>query len=106
MRTVPCIAEPEPAIDAHPGVSEPAPYLFPESRRQQGENLMTSPQTTSSPRTTPASDHASLRIEDVRNGVRLMTIDRPSRRNALDHATYVALATAIARRRPGSSAYV
>ncbi|MDV6279179.1 enoyl-CoA hydratase/isomerase family protein [Rhodococcus jostii] len=57
---------------------------------------MTSPQTTSSPRTTPATDHASLRIEDVRNGVRVMTIDRPSRRNALDHATYVALATAIA----------
>ncbi|MFE7422530.1 enoyl-CoA hydratase-related protein [Rhodococcus sp. NPDC057529] len=54
-------------------------------------------QAASSPRSTPsAGDHGSLRIEDVRDGVRVMTIDRPTRRNALDHATYVALAAAIA----------
>lgn len=56
---------------------------------------MTSPQATSSPHITPATDHESLHIDDVRDGIRVMTIDRPARRNALDHATYVALATAI-----------
>jgi enoyl-CoA hydratase/carnithine racemase len=42
------------------------------------------------------SDPATLRIEDPAAGVRLLTIDRPARRNALDIATYNALAEAIA----------
>lgn len=37
----------------------------------------------------------TLGIENVRDGIRLLTIDRTARRNALDHATYVALANAI-----------
>lgn len=33
--------------------------------------------------------------DDIRDRVRLLTINRPDRRNALDHATYVALAAGI-----------
>lgn len=56
---------------------------------------MTNTPQANSPAHATAADPASLRIEDVRDGVRVLTIDRPDRRNALDHATYVALATAI-----------
>ncbi|WP_043824690.1 enoyl-CoA hydratase-related protein [Rhodococcus opacus] len=38
----------------------------------------------------------TIRIETVHEGVRLLTMDRPQRRNALDAADYEALATAIA----------
>ncbi|WP_024794945.1 enoyl-CoA hydratase-related protein [Tomitella biformata] len=37
----------------------------------------------------------SIRIETPADGIRLITIDRPARRNALDHATYSALAAAV-----------
>ncbi|MFC6789005.1 enoyl-CoA hydratase-related protein [Methylobacterium komagatae] len=39
----------------------------------------------------------TLRISDPAEGVRLLTIDRPTRRNALDRATYGALREAILR---------
>ena len=37
----------------------------------------------------------TIRIEEPSNGVRLLTIDRPERRNAIDLATYRALTAAI-----------
>ncbi|WP_336486992.1 enoyl-CoA hydratase/isomerase family protein [Methylobacterium nigriterrae] len=39
---------------------------------------------------------ATLRIADPAGGIRLLTIDRPARRNALDRATYAALTAALA----------
>lgn len=42
-----------------------------------------------------ASRPNTVVIEDAHVGVRVLTINRPQRRNALDHATYLALATAI-----------
>lgn len=38
----------------------------------------------------------SLRVADSEPGIRLVTIDRPERRNALDRATYAGLAAAFA----------
>ncbi|CAM3101321.1 enoyl-CoA hydratase-related protein [Methylobacterium mesophilicum] len=38
----------------------------------------------------------SLRVADPEPGIRLVTIDRPERRNALDRATYAGLAAAFA----------
>ncbi|MDQ8701120.1 enoyl-CoA hydratase-related protein [Streptomyces sp. LHD-70] len=37
----------------------------------------------------------TLRIEDVHEGVRLLTIDRPDKRNALNHATYLAMVESL-----------
>ncbi len=41
-------------------------------------------------------DTGSLRISDPSEGVRLVAIDRPARRNALDRATYAGLGRALA----------
>ncbi|PQZ95139.1 enoyl-CoA hydratase [Arthrobacter sp. MYb227] len=45
--------------------------------------------------TTSTSTPETVRIQDDREGVRVLIIDRPAQRNALDHATYVALAAAL-----------
>lgn len=37
----------------------------------------------------------TVRVDDLPEGVRILTLDRPGHRNALDHATYVALAEAL-----------
>lgn len=37
----------------------------------------------------------SVRIDSPGDGIRVITIDRPERRNALDHATYSALSAAV-----------
>ncbi|GAA1883969.1 enoyl-CoA hydratase-related protein [Paeniglutamicibacter psychrophenolicus] len=42
-----------------------------------------------------APEPATVRVEDEREGVRVLVIDRPAQRNALDHATYLALSAAI-----------
>lgn len=41
------------------------------------------------------TDVATVRSEDPVDGVRVLTIDRRHRRNALDHATYLALVAAL-----------
>lgn len=44
---------------------------------------------------TPITSLETVLIENDRAGVRILTINRPAQRNALDHATYAALASAI-----------
>src|ERR1700754_1455111 len=48
------------------------------------------------PISAPSLEHdVTIRIEEPSDGVRLLTIDRPQRRNAIDLATYRALTAAI-----------
>src|ERR1700754_1231294 len=48
------------------------------------------------PISAPSLEHdVTIRIEEPSDGVRLLTIDRPERRNAIDLATYSALTAAI-----------
>lgn len=46
-----------------------------------------------SPASTPST--GTVRVEDEHEGVRVLVIDRPAQRNALDHATYLALSKGI-----------